>query len=85
MEENQLGIAFEQLSIVRVAQELGLNLREGTGQKSPFRKDIHAGSFSVQTNYFKDHACDEHKGGVWNFVKLARPDWQNQEIAEFII
>lgn len=84
-EENQLAIAFERLTIVRVAQELGIDLNEGAGQKSPFRADRKAGSFSVQSTYFKDHAEDDHKGGAWQFVELARPAWSKQEIAEFLI
>ncbi len=83
--ENQLSEAFDLLTIVQVARALGMDLRTGTAQKSPLRNDRHPGSFSVQEKFFKDHAHDEHKGGVWKFVELACPSWEKKEIADFLI
>jgi hypothetical protein len=84
--DNQLAIAFESVSIVQLAHELGFtDLREGAGQRSPFREDRKAGSFSVQRSYFKDHAHDEHSGGHIKFVELAKPAWSKKECIEFII
>jgi len=69
-----------------LAHELGLvDVREGAGQKSPFRDDKKAGSFSVQKSYFKDHAHDEHAGGHLKFVELARPGFSPKERVEFVI
>lgn len=83
---NQLSIAFDRVSLVQLAHALGLvDVREGAAQKSPFREDRKAGSFSVQKAYFKDHAHDEHKGGHIAFVQLARPGWSKKECIEFII
>lgn len=86
MENDQLKQAFETVSIVQIAHDLGIEwLKEGAGQRSPFRPDRSAGSFSVQRAYFKDHAHDEHKGGHIAFVQLARPGWSKRECIEFII
>jgi len=82
---DQLKTAFDRLSIVELAAAVGIELREGAGQKSPFREDHSAGSFSVQRNAFKDFANDEHRGGHIAFVKLARPNWSKKEAIEFII
>ena len=82
---DQLGEAFSRLTIVQLAMELGLELKRGAGQKSPFRDDKKAGSFSVQDDYFKDHACPEHSGGHIKFVMLARPQFSKKEAIEFII
>ena len=84
-DNEQLGEAFNRLTIVQLAQELGLELRRGGGQKSPFRDDKKAGSFSVQDDYFKDHAWPDHKGGHIAFVMLARPGMSKREAIEFII
>jgi hypothetical protein len=83
--DNQLQLAFESISICRLAHELCIDIREGAGQKNPFREDRKAGSFSVQKAYFKDHAHDEHSGGHIKFVELARPDWSKKECIEFVI
>ena len=86
MDDDQLTQAFNILSIVQLARELGyVDLKEGAGQRSPFRDDKKAGSFSVQKSYFKDHANDEHRGGHIAFVQLARPGWSKKECIEFII
>jgi len=86
MENNQLSEAFERVTIVQLAHELGYHqIREGAGQRSPFRDDKRAGSFSVQKSFFKDHANDEHSGGHIPFVQLARPGWPKKECIEFII
>ena len=55
--------------------------------KSPLREDHHGASFSVgkDLRVFKDHAVPEHKGGVWQFVALCRPDWDKRAIAREII
>lgn len=82
---DQLNTAFESLSIVELAAALGIELREGAGQKSPFREDHSAGSFSVQRSAFKDFANDEHRGGHIAFVKIARPGWSKKEAIDFII
>ncbi|VGO17594.1 hypothetical protein PDESU_06192 [Pontiella desulfatans] len=84
--DNQLQVAFETVSICKLAEGLGIEgLREGAGQKNPFRQDRKAGSFSVQRDYFKDHAHEDHKGGHIAFVQLARPGWSKKECIEFII
>lgn len=82
---DQLKAAFERLSLVELAAVLGIELKEGAGQKSPFREDHSAGSFSVQRSAFKDFANDEHRGGHIAFVRLARPNWSKGEAIEFII
>lgn len=85
-DNNQLSMAFEAVSILQLAHELGYaELKEGAGQKSPFRDDHKAGSFSLQRDYFKDHAHDEHKGGHIAFVQFARPQWSKRQCIEFII
>jgi len=55
--------------------------------KSPFRHDQKGASFSMDRNLkvFKDHGEREHKGNVWRFVELARPDWSKAEIARELI
>ena len=85
MSNEQLSEAFSRLSIVEVAARLGISLKEGAGQKSPFRPDKKAGSFSVQRNYFKDHACEEHCGGHIPFVMLARPDMTKGDVIKWLI
>jgi hypothetical protein len=86
MENNQLQIAFERLSIIQLAAALGIaGLREGAGQKNPFRADRHAGSFSVQRSFFKDHANDDYCGGHLAFLACARPSWTKRECIEFLI
>ena len=75
------------VSICDAAQRLGVELKPGL-QSSPFRGDKQP-SFSVferdGRQYFKDHAVEEHKGGVWRFVQLARPAWGKREIAQFLL
>jgi hypothetical protein len=83
--EDQLKAAFESVTIVQLARELGISLQEGGGQRSPFREDAHAGSFSVMRSGFKDHAAPDHKGGHIAFVQLARPGWSKKECIEFVI
>jgi len=82
---NQLRIAFDRLSIFQLATALGIDIRNGAGQKNPFRKDRNAGSFSVQRSFFKDHADDSYKGGHIKFVSFARPGWTKKECIDFII
>jgi hypothetical protein len=83
--DNQLSRAFEMVSIVQLARDLGIDLREGAGQKSPFRDDKRAGSFQVGPSWFKDYAFEEHSGGHIKFVMLAKPGWTKKEAIEFII
>jgi len=82
---DQLTISFETVAICQLAEGLGLSLREGAGQKSPFRKDRHAGSFSVHRSFFKDHALTEHSGGHIKFVQLTKPNWTKKQCIDFII
>lgn len=82
-----LSEALERVDLFRVASALGiLDLRHGV-QKSPFRTDKHGKSFSVFEGgtRFRDHAREEHAGGTWHFVTLARPEFSKQQVAEFII
>lgn len=82
-----LGQALARLTVIEVAAALGFTgLKEGV-QKSPLREDRHGQSFSIFNGgrAFRDHANDEHKGGVWRFVQLAKPEWGKPEVAKFII
>lgn len=59
----------------------------GGVMKSPLRADHKGKSFSVdrELRVFKDHAEPSHRGGVWKFVELAKPEWSKSEIAREII
>jgi len=75
------------ISLLDVARALGFELRKGL-QKSPFREDKKK-SFSVFSGKdgglgFKDHADDSIKGGSWQFIELAKPDWEKKQIAQFL-
>lgn len=75
------------ITLIEVAQRLGFKLRKGL-QSSPFRDDKKE-SFSVFRGkdghlVFKDHADDACKGGLWQFVQLARPGWSKKEIARWL-
>lgn len=61
-------------------------MRDGV-VKSPFRIDQKGQSFSISKGIkvFKDHADESHKGGVWAFVALCRPEWGKREIARCLI
>jgi len=84
--DDQLQIAFDSLTIVQVLHRLGyMDLREGAGQKNPWREDKKAGSFSVQRGYFKDHANDEFAGGHIKAVEFSRPDWSKKQCIDWLI
>lgn len=55
--------------------------------KSPLRVDEKGASFSVTSDLklFKDHAEPSHKGDVWSFVALSKPEWSKRDIARFLI
>ena len=54
--------------------------------KSPFREDKNP-SFSVFDGgkAFSDKARDGIKGGVWEFVKLCKPEWSDGQVAAYVI
>lgn len=86
--DNQLGEAFSRVTILELAHKLGYHwLKEGGGQRSPFRNDKKAGSFLISKDrpWFEDFACSEHRGGHIKFVELSRPGWPKKECIEFII
>ena len=85
--DSALSKALDRLTLAQVAEGLGMPpLRSGV-QKSPFREDRHGAAFSVFDNgkRFKDHGREDHEGGAWVFVALARPEWGKQQVAEFLI
>lgn len=55
--------------------------------KSPLRPDHKGASFSIGAGFkvFKDHADDTHKGGVYAFIALCRPEWGKREIVRAMI
>lgn len=55
--------------------------------KSPLRADNKGKSFSVTSDlrFFKDHAHEEHKGGVYKFIALCRPEWDKSQIVRCMI
>jgi hypothetical protein len=55
--------------------------------KSPFRPGERTGSFSVTLGMtrFVDFGDRQTKGGVWQFVKFARPDWEKRDIAKYLV
>ena len=61
-------------------------LRDGV-YKSPFRVDNRGKSFSVFNGLkaFSDKSETSHKGGVWQFVALAKPEWSGRDIAREVI
>ncbi len=90
-EDEQLDQAFQALDLITVAKHFGIELRPGV-QKSPFRQDKRGQSFSIyqfkgggRYDQFKDHADEDVKGGVWNFVKLAAPGMDAREIRDLLV
>lgn len=83
-EDDILGRALNSVSVLNVAQSLGHNLRLGANH-SPFREDKKP-SFAVlhDGSSFKDFSTGD-KGGCWNYLRLAKPDWPNAEIARHLI
>lgn len=55
--------------------------------KSPLRPDSRGKSFSISQDLraFKDHAETAHKGTVYNFIELCRPEWQPRDIVRCMI
>ena len=82
--DDQLAEAFARLDLIRIADALGIQLKNGA-QKSPFRDDKRP-SFSVfdHGKRAKDHATDE-VFGAWKFVEIARPEWDKAARAKFLI
>ena len=96
-DDEQLDQAYSILDIMTVANYFGIMNGEGKPvqpglQKSPFRADKKGRSFSVYLNSrngkysgFKDHAYEEHKGGVWNFAKLCAPEKAGKDIRNLLV
>lgn len=86
-DDDVLPRAIRAVSVLRVAEALGINDLKMGMNMSPFR-DERTGSFSIfgdgHRSRFKDHGTAE-SGGCWKFVELARPDWESKEVAEFLI
>lgn len=61
-------------------------MRAGVVKVNPLREDRNP-SFSVTGDFkvFKDHAREDVKGGVWQFVQLCRPEWDKKTIARYLI
>lgn len=55
--------------------------------KSPFQEDRKGKSFSVTADLkaFRDHRESSHRGGVYKFIELARPEWTKQQIVRHMI
>lgn len=87
--DEQLDRAFQQVSVIKVAQHFGIALKAGV-QKSPFRNDQHGASFSVYTakdgsSRFKDHADPDFRGGVWKMAQLCAPGMPGKEIRDLLV
>lgn len=83
-----LEAAKDRVTILDAARRLGFELRRGLN-RSPFRDDKKP-SFSVYAGRdgrerFKDHAHDEHRGGVWDFVQLAQPGLQARDVRAWLL
>ena len=79
--------ACEQLTIIQVANALGIDGLKVGMNKSPFRKVKSGTPFSIFANghAFRDHGNEEHKGGPWQFVTLAKPSWDKKETVVFLL
>lgn len=77
--------ATARVTILDAAKALGIPLRMGA-QKSPFREDKRP-SFSVfgGGKGFKDHAMEDHRGGLMRFLQLAMPNSTARDRVQFVL
>jgi hypothetical protein len=82
----ELSEAIKAVTILQVADYLGIQGLKLGMNKSPFRPVKSGEPFSIfkQGYAFKDHGNDEHRGNSWKFLELARPGMPKKERAEII-
>lgn len=80
--------AFSRLDLFQVGRALGVELKMGL-QSRPGGEKESKESFSVFSGRdgkpaFKDHARGDG-GGVWQLVRVLRPEWSKKQTAEWLI